>query len=121
MSDQDGSAIDRATLDELLDAVGGDWTFVAELVDAFRTDAPAQVAAMRAGLDAADAAGLAAAAHTLKSSSASLGATRLSARCAELEVAGRRGELAGAAASVSVIEPALDEALAELDRMVAQA
>lgn len=121
MSDEQGSAIDRATLDELLDAVGGDWSFVSELVEAFRTDAPAQVATMREGLDAADAAGVATAAHTLKSSSASLGAARLSAHCARLEAAGRRSELADAEAAVTAIEAALDEALAELDHIVTQA
>ena len=93
MSDQQGSAIDRATLARLLEAVGGEWSFVAELVDAFRTEAPAQVAAMREGLDAHDAAGLAAAAHTLKSSSASLGANGLSEYARQLEFMGREDDL----------------------------
>ena len=51
MSDQEGSAIDRATIDELVDAVGGDRSFVTELVEAFRTDAPAHEPAELRQLD----------------------------------------------------------------------
>lgn len=48
--------------------------------------------------------------HTLKSSSASLGALALSRRCAELEAAAREGGLAGA-------DPRLDELLLDIEQV----
>ncbi len=48
--------------------------------------------------------------HTLKSSSASLGALALSRRCAELEAAARDGSLAGS-------DPRLDELLRDIEQV----
>jgi HPt (histidine-containing phosphotransfer) domain-containing protein len=96
--------LDRATLDELLDSTGGDPEFVAELIDAYLADAPSHVAAMRRAADEDDAALMNRAAHTLKSSSASLGALMLSALCRDAEELARRGATGEAAALLPAIE-----------------
>ena len=77
-------------------ATGDDIGFVRELLETYLADTPVQLDAMTAAVEADDAAALVRPAHTLKSSSASLGAMRLSARARELEVAGRSGALSPA-------------------------
>jgi len=79
----------------LLDEEGGPSLFE-ELIDLFFEDVPAQLSSMRSALDAGDVKTLTRAAHTLKSSSANLGASRLSGICFELEKLGRSGSLEGA-------------------------
>ena len=74
-------------------ATGDDIGFVRELLETYLADTPAQLDAMTAAVEADDAAALVRPAHTLKSSSASLGAMRLSSRARELELAGRSGAL----------------------------
>ncbi len=95
--------IDAATLDELLDTLGGDEAFLAELVGSYLADSPPLVAAMRDAVAARDAAALRRAAHTLKSTSASVGALRLAGVCREVEAAASadlvRGDLVEDAAA----------------------
>ena len=45
-------AIDYAVLDGVLDSVGGDREFLAELIQVYLDDSPGLLAAMRAALDA---------------------------------------------------------------------
>lgn len=97
MSAPDSTALDRAVLDELLASVGHDRDFVRQLIDAYVTDSAELVAAVEAAVAADDAAALVRPAHTLKSSSATVGAARLSALARELEAAGRAGDLDPAA------------------------
>jgi HPt (histidine-containing phosphotransfer) domain-containing protein len=85
--------LDEGTLHELLATTGDDRAFVRELVETFLTDAPAQFEAMTAAVEADDATALVRPAHTLKSSSATVGAMRLSSIARELEMAGRTGTL----------------------------
>ncbi|HKE00849.1 MAG TPA: response regulator [Planctomycetota bacterium] len=59
---------------------------VISILDLYLRDAPARVARITELASAGDSAGLAQAAHSLKSSSATLGARRLAALCAELEL-----------------------------------
>ncbi len=59
-----------------------------------------------------------AAAHTLKSSSAQVGAVRLSALCKELEALGRSGSLGGAA---ELAEEIAGELESTCERLVAEA
>jgi HPt (histidine-containing phosphotransfer) domain-containing protein len=88
----------------LLESVGGDAAFVAELTDAFATDAARLVACMRAAAEAGVAADVAQAVHQLRSSSASLGAARLPALCSDLEVEARTGSGQGLVERVPAIE-----------------
>ena len=100
----DGS-LDRAVLDHLRATVNGqEMDVVTELIEIFLDDTPHQLEAMRAALAAGDPEHLRMAAHTLKSSSATLGALSLSALCAELEAMGREGTVQGAAEKVAQVE-----------------
>ena len=77
--------IDDAAFAELLETVGGDREFLAELVDTYLADSPGLFAELRAAIAADDAATARRAAHTLKSTSASFGANGLAAQCREIE------------------------------------
>ena len=71
--------------------------------------------ALREGVEAGDAAAMARAAHTLKSSSAQVGARKLAALCKEMEARGRAGDLEDAATLCAELESELEtvqEALA---------
>jgi len=87
--------IDETVLDELKASVAGDIGFVRDLVETYVADSADQVAAIEAALDSGDAAALVRPAHTLKSSSATLGATELAATARTLEMAARAGDLSG--------------------------
>ena len=100
----EGEVIDRAVLDDLLQTVGGDRSFLAELIDSYFDDTPRQLASMRRALEAGNAEELRRAAHTLKSNSSNFGAMTLSSMCKELEALGKCGELAGAAGQIEQIE-----------------
>jgi len=93
MPELDLPVVDERTLGELLATTGDDLGFVRELVETFLADAPTQVDAMTAAVQADDAAALVRPAHTLKSSSATVGAMRLSSVARELEMAARSGRL----------------------------
>lgn len=102
MDDLDPSSVlDMAVVEALrgLDADGEDELFT-ELVSLFVDDAARLVAQIEAALSTGDAATLERSAHTLKSSSASLGAARLSEVCFELEKRGRARDLEGAGSLV---------------------
>ncbi len=93
MPDPDLPVLDEAVLDELLATTGDDRTFVEELVHTYLADAPALLEGITAAIGADDAAALVRPAHTLKSSSATVGAARLAGVARELELAGRSGAL----------------------------
>ncbi|HEX6474813.1 MAG TPA: Hpt domain-containing protein [Candidatus Limnocylindria bacterium] len=93
MADTELPVLDESVLQEVLDATGDDRDFVRELIDTYLADSPEQLEAITAAIDADDAAALVRPAHTLKSSSATVGAMRLSGVARELEMAGRSGML----------------------------
>jgi HPt (histidine-containing phosphotransfer) domain-containing protein len=80
-------------LAELLATTGDDPAFVGELLETYLAETPAQLEAMTAAIAASDADALVRPSHTLKSSSATLGAAQLSSIGRELEMAGRAGSL----------------------------
>lgn len=86
--------IDRAALATLLETTGDDPEFLAELIDSFFDDSPVQLATIRQAAQGGDAEGLRRAAHSLKSNSATFGATELANLCRQLEQLGRDGDLA---------------------------
>jgi CheY-like chemotaxis protein len=90
----DAAVIDRPTLDRLTATMGG--AFVVELIDTFDEDARALIAALRQALAKTELDAFRRAAHSLKSTSESLGAAGLAARARELEVMARAGHLDGA-------------------------
>jgi HPt (histidine-containing phosphotransfer) domain-containing protein len=95
MTDQP-EILDRAVVAELRESVGGDDAFVRELVDAYLAESPGYLDAMAQAEATGDAAAVVRPAHTLKSSSAAVGAMRLSEICKQVEYAGREGRLDGA-------------------------
>jgi HPt (histidine-containing phosphotransfer) domain-containing protein len=78
------ASIDPSALDRMLDMAGGDRSFVVEIIDEYLSDSAVLLATLReaSGED------LRRAAHTLKSTSASVGAGRLAELCARIEGAG---------------------------------
>jgi two-component system, sensor histidine kinase and response regulator len=76
----------------------GDQGFLAELYELFLEDVPAQLEALRKDIEGGDAPSVERVAHTLKGSCGNIGATRMATICAELEEAGRSGDLACAPA-----------------------
>jgi HPt (histidine-containing phosphotransfer) domain-containing protein len=93
VTDADSPVLDASVLAELSASVGGDRAFVTDLIDAYLTDGAQQVEQVEAAVAAGDPEALVRPAHTLKSSSATVGATRLAAIARELEFAGREGRV----------------------------
>ena len=87
---------------EWIDEYGED--FLVELIGDYVEDSTARVARMRQAFNAGDAETLTLEAHTLKSSSASLGAETLSALAKRLEDMGRDGDLSALADDVARFE-----------------
>jgi HPt (histidine-containing phosphotransfer) domain-containing protein len=87
------AAIDRATFDGLTRSMGD--AFVAELIDTFVEDARELTAELPAALARRDVDGFRRAAHSLKSTSESLGARGLAALARDLEAIARTGSLDG--------------------------
>ena len=96
--------IDQTTLAALLDSIGGDREFLAELIETFFQDAPAQFSAMHAALADGNTESFRRAAHSLKSNAASFGATTLAALNKQLEDLGKAGDLLSAADLLSEAE-----------------
>jgi HPt (histidine-containing phosphotransfer) domain-containing protein len=83
--------LDEAVLAELKATTGNDPAFVRELVDSYLAEAPAQIEGIATAISGSDAAALVRPAHTLKSSSATVGAMRLATVARRLEISGRSG------------------------------
>jgi HPt (histidine-containing phosphotransfer) domain-containing protein len=84
--------------------VEGEPDILDELIELFLTDAPPQLAALREAVEAGDARYVERIAHTLKGSSANMGAKRMEPICAELEEMGRSGDLGTAPLQISRLE-----------------
>ena len=91
-----------ATLRDLQNA--GEPGFLSELVAAYVADAITRIDAFRAAIQRGDPKALYQAAHSLKGSSANLGARELVSLCAELEAQGRAGVMVGVAAALADVE-----------------
>jgi HPt (histidine-containing phosphotransfer) domain-containing protein len=96
--------IDYAVLAGVLDSVGGDREFLAELIETYLDDSPRLLEAMHMALETGNAEDFRRAAHSLKSNSASLGAMPLSRLARGLEEMGKAGMLEGAAANLAQAE-----------------
>lgn len=108
-------ALDQAAIESLVDTVGGDMEFIVEPIDTYLADAPIQVEAPRKALAAGDVEAMVRPAHTLKSSSASLGAPGLAERCRLLEQAAGGRSVDGASDAVQVIAAELERVVSALD------
>ncbi len=83
------SAINFEVLDELIAMLGNDLDFASGLVNDFLEDGAELIGNIRSAYEGGNAKELERAAHTLKSSSATFGATEASQLCKELEALGK--------------------------------
>ena len=108
------SPVDISTLKDLVGST--DMAFVRELIEAFLEDGREQIAAMRQSLANGDALVFQRAAHSLKSSSASLGALGVSSQAKEPEQLAKQGSLQEAPEGlerVAAAFPAIEQFLRE--------
>ena len=75
-----------------------------ELIELFLTDVPPQLVALREAVESGDAHSVERIAHTLKGSSANMGAVKMEAICAELEEIGRSEDLGAGPGRISRLE-----------------
>ena len=106
---------------DLLDRVGGDREFLAELLDTFRADHKKQLNAMKLALEKRDTEELTRAAHSLKGALSNLAAPTAAGLAAEIERAGRLDELPRAEATLRSLEPELDRVLSALSALCEEA
>lgn len=97
-------ALDRSVLERLEFLQDAEHDYLGELITTYLESAPQLLSALRAAVTNQDAPAAQKAAHTLKGSSASLGALTLAAHCKELEMLARAGTLDGASAWLTKIE-----------------
>jgi CheY-like chemotaxis protein len=109
------AAIDRAAVDRLAATMGG--AFVTELIDTFAGDARQLIATLERALGETDLDAFRRAAHSLKSTSESLGAPELAALARELEATARTGTLEGVEARVAELGRAYETAARALEAL----
>ena len=96
--------IDLPTFNDLKGLMGAD--FVVELIDTYAQETADIIGQLRQALAAGDAAAFRRLAHSIKSSSASLGALAFSQEARELELIGKSGDLTDAAARLEALAAA---------------
>ncbi len=82
-----------ANLQRIREATMGDEEFMAELIDIFLDDSPAQIRILRDAIEGREAEAAASAAHRLEGSSGNLGADSLAALCRRVEESGRQNRV----------------------------
>ena len=111
--------IDRSVLLGLRELQGeGEPDILKELIELFLEDAPNQVEALKEATEMGDAQSVERTAHTLKGSCGNLGAVRMAAICAELEVIRRSGDLAPILTQISRLEEEYGRVRAALEKEV---
>jgi CheY-like chemotaxis protein len=94
-------------------------SLLARVIGLYLSGSPKLLSDLREAAGRGDAAALRMAAHTLKSSSANLGAMILSSSCKELETLARDGRIEGATAAVARIEAEFEEVRSRLEQLQA--
>jgi signal transduction histidine kinase/CheY-like chemotaxis protein len=117
------SAANKMTLDHsAIEAVrqldpDGEDRLLARLIALYRDDSSQLLADIDNGVKAGDAEAIARAAHTLKSSSANLGATNVAAIARKIETSARGGDIAGLPATMTQLRAQRTVALSELEAL----
>lgn len=120
---ESGPMSEEKNMSEVVDAaaalerVEGDRELLEELVRLFIDGGPAAIQEMRQALSGRDAHVLERLAHTMKGSSASLGANRISEAALVLEMRSRSGALENASELIDSVEAELERALPELESL----
>jgi len=109
------TSLESGALDSLRNLAGPDHpALFAELIELFLGSTPPLLAEMRRSILAGDSKALAAAAHSLKSASGQMGATRMREICTALEALGRTGSVQGAAILAGELTLAFERASQDL-------
>jgi histidine phosphotransfer protein HptB len=95
-------------LDKMFQMIGSDPVVMVELLESFLDETPLLLQRLRTAMKAGDAAELAMAAHTLKSTARDFGAARLTDYCQDLESQCRQGVPFDVEARVEAIALELD-------------
>jgi two-component system, sensor histidine kinase and response regulator len=103
MMDEGVPVLDLSVIAGLRTATGDDDEFIADLIATYVGEGLEHIRAMADAIAAGDVAGLVRPAHTLKSSSASIGALRIAALCRGIEEGGREGRADGLGGQVEVV------------------
>jgi HPt (histidine-containing phosphotransfer) domain-containing protein len=106
--------LDQQVLDDLRASVAGDDAFVAELTATYVTEGADHMSQIEAAAQAGDVEAIVRPAHSLKSSSASLGAARMSQISRDIELAGREGRADRISDLVAAARAAWDDTVGEL-------
>jgi len=96
--------LQRETLDAIRELAGDTPDLLEQIVRLYLESAPTLIAQMHAGFAASDMIAIRNAAHSLKSSSANVGAMDLSKMCSKLEAAARAGAIGEDVPEASAIE-----------------
>ena len=119
--DEEDASLDEnvlAALRQLQDS--GEPYILEELIGLYLEDTPAQLVALRAAVEAGRADTVKTIAHTLKGSSASMGAARMTAGCSELEGVGASGDLHKAPGLLNRLEEEFGRVRAALEAKIAR-
>jgi HPt (histidine-containing phosphotransfer) domain-containing protein len=112
------SALDPHAINALRELNPGDDSFLRDLIQIYREDAPLRLTEIEESLASGDSRKLMIAAHSLKGSSANFGAEQLRAQCEEIERCGRQGELDPVAALLPALRQEYARVEAELQSLV---
>lgn len=91
--------------------------FLVELIETYIEDAVTRLGELRRAFDSADIETVTREAHTLKSSSANVGAMKLSRLAKDVEAAGRSGDLSHVGEQIARSEVEFAEARCSLERL----
>ncbi|MFK8080401.1 MAG: Hpt domain-containing protein [Granulosicoccus sp.] len=91
------------------------------VIGVFKSESPKSIASMQQGMEAGDLAAVRNAAHTLKSSSAYVGASVFSDLCRDLENAARENNYTACVVLAYELEDLFDDCCRELDAYVVKA
>jgi HPt (histidine-containing phosphotransfer) domain-containing protein len=104
---------------ELLDRIDNDMDFLAETVEMLCTDGRALMDEIRSAIEGGDPLTLARAAHTLKGMISNFCSIQTHGVAFEIEKAGKRGDVSGAASLVDELQTRLDELIVALNEFLA--
>lgn len=103
MTDGQPPVVDMGVVNALRESVGDDDDFVRELVETYIGEGRGHLDALAEAAAKGDPAEAVRPSHTLKSSSASVGAMRLSELCRSIEAASREGVIDGLSERVATV------------------
>lgn len=109
--------IDESVIATLKDSLGDDGTVIRQLIGIYSTDAPQQLADATAALERKAQEELRRAAHSLKSTSASMGAMTASAVARDLEQLAKQGDFAQSAVLLERLKDEVGEAIADFGKL----